>query len=69
MWRRRRPFVCMPVQRLEFERFGMPGLDLVMVFVRVFEMVLGYNERLSRINLYATVHPRPIPRTSSQKET
>jgi hypothetical protein len=47
----------------------MPGLDLVRVFVRVFEVVLGYNERLSRINPYATVHPRPIPRTSSQKET
>jgi hypothetical protein len=37
--------------------------------VRVFAVVLGDNERLSRINLYATVHTRPIPRTSSQKET
>ncbi len=69
MWPRRRPFVCTPVQRPEFERFRMPRPDLVRVFVRVFEVVLGYNERLSRINLYATVHPRPIPRTSSQKET
>ncbi len=69
MWRQQRPFVCTPVQRLEFERFCMPAPDLLRVFVRVFEVVLGYNKRLSRINPYATVHPRPIPRTSSQKET
>jgi len=45
----------------------MPGRDLVRVFVRVFEVVLGYNGRLSRINPYATVHPGPFLEQAAKK--
>ena len=65
MWQRRRPFAFTPVplpckwraiEKISVLRIGQAKTH-------------GYNERLSRINLYAPAHNKPFPFKSSQKES
>jgi hypothetical protein len=58
MWPLRQPSVFMPAPLL-IEKIGRPGLEQAKSH--------GYNERLSRINLYAPAHIKPFPFKSSKK--
>lgn len=65
MWPRLPPFVFMPVP-LQCER---PAIEKISVMRLGQVESHGYNERLSRINLYAPAHNKPFPFKSSQKES
>jgi hypothetical protein len=58
MWPLLQPYAFMPVP-LWIEKFGGRGLEQAKSH--------GYNERLSRINLYAPAHNKPFPFKSSKK--
>ncbi len=65
MWPRLPPFVFMPAP-LQCER---PAIEKISVMRLGQVESHGYNERLSRINLYAPAHNKPFPFKSSQKES
>jgi hypothetical protein len=65
MWPRPRPSVFMPVP-LQCER---PAIEKISALRLGQAKTHGYNERLSRINLYAPAHNKPFPFKSSQKES
>jgi len=65
MWPRLRPFAFMPVP-LHCES---PAIEKISVLRLGQAESHGYNERLSRINLYAPAHNKPFPFKSSQKES
>jgi len=58
MWPLLQPFAFTPVPLL-IEKFGWAGLEQGKSH--------GYNERLSRINLYVPAHNKQFPFKSSQK--
>ena len=65
MWPRLRPFaftpVPLPCKWSAIEKISETPLGDAQSH--------GYNERLSRINLYAPAHNKPFPFKSSQKES
>jgi len=65
MWPRLRPFAFTPVpppcERPATEKISDMRLGQAESH--------GYNERLSRINLYAPAHNKPFPFKSSQKDS
>jgi len=66
MWPRRPPFVCTPAPQPVCENLGAES-QVFERYARSQHSLTGYNERLSRINLYAPAHNKPFPFKSSQK--
>jgi hypothetical protein len=74
MWQQQRPFAFTPVPRPSQMPLGLQdslSLPICIEKIRANWPERGesrrYNERLSRINLYAPAHNKPSPFKSSQK--